>query len=280
MPDPHPHTYETLRAEITARHPKLSKRLREISRFALDHPTDMAMETIATIAQRAKIQPSALIRFAKAFGYSGFSEMQRAFQSHVVERSASYKERVRAVEAAEEIAGQGIAQSLLVKYCNANIVALEELRRSDLQDEFEAAAKLLDAAVNIYVMAQRRSFPVASYLAYALNQAGYRALLLDSVGGMLMEHAQTMRATDVLIAITFAPYAPETVKVVATASKRDVPVIVITDSSLSPIAPAARVLLEVHDAQVHSFRSLAASMCIAQTLATSLAFRSRDKRDA
>ncbi|MEQ8204664.1 MAG: hypothetical protein RIA65_00695, partial [Woeseia sp.] len=70
-------SFETLRDAISAEHASLSSRLHQIATFALEHPTDMALETIAVISKRANVQPSALIRFAKKFGYSGFSEMQK-----------------------------------------------------------------------------------------------------------------------------------------------------------------------------------------------------------
>lgn len=276
MPEIIKQDYETLREEISTRYNSLSKRLREIAKFALDHPTDMAIETIAVISKRAGVQPSALIRFAKSFGYSGFSEMQKAFQSRVVERSASYKERVRTIE--EDYIGKGDnpSHSLLQQYCKANIVSLQELQNSVSPESLEGAADLLQAADHIYIVAQRRSYSVATYLNYALNHASYRTHLLSNLGGMLFEVAHNMSSKDVLIAISFPPYSPETAKVVTIASNKNVPVIVISDSSLSPITSDARVYFEVQDAEVHTFRSLTSSMCVAQTLATLMAFRSED----
>ncbi|MGS2723905.1 MurR/RpiR family transcriptional regulator [Porticoccus sp. GXU_MW_L64] len=267
--------FETLRQEINERHLELSKRLRQIAQFALEHPTDMALETIAVISERAQVQPSALIRFAKAFGYSGFSEMQRAFQSRVVERSANYRERVRAVSNTELSDTDSVEHALLNQFCKANIVALEELLTETPSDNITKAVDLLDSAKTIYIMGQRRSFPVAAYLAYALNHAGCKADLLDGVGGMLLESAH-MTPDDVLLAISFASYSQETSNLVAKASQNATPVIAITDSTLSPIANAARVCLLAHDAEVHSFRSLSSAMTLAQSLATSVAFRSKD----
>lgn len=273
--------YDSLRIEISTRHDTLSKRLRQIAAFALDHPTDMALETIAVIAKKADVPPSALIRFAKTFDYSGFSEMQKSFQSRVVERSANYKERVRALvpsESMEDLDEQDLTYSLLQQYCAADIASLEELVEGVIPEDLRAASSLLENADNVFIMAQRRSFSVATYLNYALNQVDCRTHLLDNFGGMLYENARVMRDKDVLVAISFPPYSTDTANVVSVASKKGIPVIVITDSTMSPISSAARVCLEVHDAEVHSFRSLTATMCIAHTLATSLAFRNKDKK--
>lgn len=266
--------FESLREEISNRYNTLSKRLREIAKFSLDHPTDMAIETIAVISKRAEVQPSVLIRFAKTFGYSGFSEMQKSFQSRVVERSANYKERVRIIEEKDMADSSDINHSVLIQYCVANIASLQELQNSISPKSLESAVNLLESAENIYIMAQRRSFPVGSYLNYALNHAGHRANLLSSSGGMLFEIAANMSEKDALIAISFPPYSPDTAKVVSIASKKNIPVIVISDSNLSPITSAARIYFQVQDAEVYTFRSLSSSMCIAQTLATLMAFRS------
>ena len=272
-----PTDYEALRAAITDRYGLLSNRLRQIANYALEHPTDMAIETVAVIAKRAEVQPSALIRFAKHFDYTGFSQMQRAFKTRIAERSASYKERVRAVQDAEIKNELGIEHSLLKRLCATNIISLTELSESDTHSRLAVAVDLLEEAKTVFVVGHRRSFPVAAYIAYSLSHAECRTRLLDGVGGMLEEQAQCMSGGDALIAISYSHYAHETAEAVSIASRRGVPVIVISDSRLSPIMPSARVYLEVLDAEVLSFRSLTASMCIAQALAMSLAFRAIGK---
>ena len=277
MDESAPTDYEALRTAITERHGSLSKRLRQIANYALDHPTDMAIETIAVIAKRAEVQPSALIRFAKSFDYTGYSQMQRAFQTRIAERSASYKERVRAVQDAEIKDELGLEHSLLNRLCATNIISLTQLSESNIHAKLAVAVDLLEAAGTIYVVGYRRSFPVAAYIAYSLSHAECRTVLLDGVGGMLNEQARCMSDGDALIAISYSHYAHETADIVSNASRQGVPVIAISDSRLSPIMPSARVYLEVLDAEVLSFRSLTASMCIAQTLAMSLAFRASKK---
>ena len=90
-----PASYTELKDAITRAYPELSKQLQRIARFALDKPHDLALHTVAALAEAAQVQPSAVIRFANALGYSGFSEMQQVFRGHLVERSSSsYRERI------------------------------------------------------------------------------------------------------------------------------------------------------------------------------------------
>ncbi len=273
MSEQPPQEFEALKEAYSKKYSTLSKRLRQIADFAIEHPTTMALETIANISRSAEVQPSAVIRFAKAFGYTGFSQLQRVYQEHVATQSASYAERV-----SKELSDRDSVQpesplGLLRQYCKANIVTLEHLQHGIDSGSLTDAVNLIANAKVIYVMAQRRSFPIATYLAYLLSRADRRVYLLDGIGGLLTEQAQSMAKEDLLIAISFHSYSPETVNIVSIARREKVPHIAISDSSLSPIVEGAKVAFSVHDAEVHSFRSLSASMCLAQTLATSLAFR-------
>jgi len=270
-----PRQFEELKEEISSRYESLSKRLRDVARFAMDNPSIIALETIANIARTAKVQPSTLIRFAQALGYSGFSEMQRVFQAYVAEQSASYKERIRSEMARENTPVADQPSSLLHQFCEANIVSLKHLRDGIDANDLEHAVRLIGEAKHVYIMAQRRSFPVATYLQYMLSHVDCRTHVLDGHGGMLKEQAQCMDKDDLLIAVSFYPYSQDTVEILDRAKKQGIPCIGISDSELSPVCAAATTHFGIHDAEVHQFRSLSATMVVAQVLATSLAFENK-----
>ena len=73
----------------------LSGRLQQIAEFVLDHPTEVALGTVAEVAERSGVPPSAIVRFAHALGFGGFTEMQQVFRSRLVAGVApSYKARL------------------------------------------------------------------------------------------------------------------------------------------------------------------------------------------
>ncbi len=265
---PHPRTYDELRAEISARHSGLSRRLQQIAEYALENPNDMALETVAVIADRAGVHPSSLIRFGNAFGFDGFSDMQRVFRSRLVDRLPSYSERIKTLRTEGD--GGDSPAGALDHFAEAGIRALEHLRDETRPESLDAATDILAAAEIIHVVAQRRAFPVAAYLAYALSHLDRRTHLLDSIGGMLAEQVYAMAPGDALIAVSYKPYAPETLKSVQAAKDAGIPIIGITDNPLSPLTPLATVSFEVEEAQVQAFRSLTASMCLAMSLVVGL----------
>jgi DNA-binding MurR/RpiR family transcriptional regulator len=146
-----------------------------------------------------------------------------------------------------------------------------ELSETVHGDDLRKAVDLLAGAETIHLLGLRRAFPVSAYLAYALGKLGLRAILLDHVGGLGGEQLAAARAGDVLVAISFTPYTAATVEFANAAVAKGLGVVAITDSAFSPLAPAATVRLEVVEADVGGFRSLAATFCLAMTLAVAAA---------
>ena len=122
-----PATYPELREAIAGNYDRLSKVLRRVATYALEHPNDMALETIAVIAGRAGVQPSSLIRFAQTFGYDGFSNMQWVFRARLREQNSTYAERIRALRSRHRRAGRSNLKAIVVEVSNAEIVGLEQL---------------------------------------------------------------------------------------------------------------------------------------------------------
>ncbi len=268
-----PQDYEALQQAISDRYDRLSRRLQQVAEYALAHPDDMALETIAVIAGRAKVPPSSLIRFSKALGFDGFTRMQRLFRDRLVAHAPSYGERIRRLSADSRDDDQPIPARMLDDLSGAAVEGLERLRRDVPLARLEAAIDLLSRARLIHAIGQRRAFPVASYLSYLLNELGRPAHLLDSLGGMLEQQSRAIDVEDALIAVSFRPYSPDVLALVERCHRDGVPLIGITDGPLSPLARLADVGFEVVETEAHGFRTLSAAMCLALTLVLSLGHR-------
>lgn len=268
----YPETYDQLEKAIIERFPSLSKRLQQIASHALDNPSELALETIAAVSQRAGVQPSSLIRFAKVFGFSGYSDMQRVFRLRLTDALPDYKERLKSLNGneghGEEAKG---VNALLEQFVEADVVGLRRLQQNKrLGGLLDQAFKLITDSDTVYVVAHRRSFPIACYLAYALSQMNVKNVLVDGVGGMFMQQVGHATSHDVIIAISSKAYSPDVAQVVREAKQRGVKIIAMTDSPLSPLAEHADVSLEVQQAAVGLFRSLAVTMTLAVTLIVGL----------
>ena len=269
-----PRTTEQLRAEVLRRYDTLSRRLQQIARHLLDEPSDFALETLAVIATRCGVQPSTIVRFAKTFGFDGASQMQRLFRNSLLSGSTTlgYSERVRQLSEGDGRSSDGPAD-LLAEFIAGNVLAIDNLPQLIDARDIQAAVDHIAESENVFVAGFRRSFPVSSYLTYSLLQAGKRTIFVDGAGGMSLQQAQTMTRQDLLVVVSYQPHAEETLSVVEVAQARGAKVVAISDTLVSPIAKAADILLQVRESEVRGFRSLSASMCLAQALVINYAFQ-------
>jgi DNA-binding MurR/RpiR family transcriptional regulator len=259
--------YDDLARSITESYPQLPNRLQGIARFALGNPDAMALSTVAEIAREAAVPPSAVIRFANALGYPGFTDLQRIYRERLVARSATYRERI------EQLRRTGGDQGhVLPRLVESSIHELERLRDHFDARRLDLATDHILAAANVYLLAQRRAFPVAGYLAYGLAQLEIRAFLLDSVGGMLRQQVAVVGEGDVLVAASFRNYTAEVVDMATLARERGAMVIAITDHAVSPLARVAQVTIEIGDDPEAPFRSLVAPLCAAQALVMAVGY--------
>lgn len=268
-----PQNSEELRAAILERYEDLSKRLQQIARYVLDEPNSVALETLAVIGERAGVQPSAIVRFAKAIGFDSASQMQKVIRDGLIAGSEAlgYSERVRQFAESGHSDGSRPAD-VLAEFVEGNVLALHNLRGLNKPEALRAAVNLIAAAQTVYVVGFRRSLPVSSYLAYSLQQLNKKTIFVDGVGGLTRQQIKSIAATDLLIDVSFRPYASETVQAVQTAISHNAKVLSISDSLVSPTAKPATLALQVREAEIRKFRSLAASMCLAQALVISYAF--------
>lgn len=266
-------SFEHLESELSRLYPGMSPQLQAIATYALENPQEVALHTVARLAKGARVQPSALVRFAQALGYDGFSDLQRVFRSRLVERSnhypslRNYRERVAQFRGEHPRSGPA---GVLAQFITDGIASLEYLHGQVSPRELAGAVKLLASAQSIFVLGQRRSFPVAYYLSYALTQLELRAPLLDAVGGMLKEPARLIGPKDALLAVSFKNYTPEVIEVAQAAHSRKVPIVAITDNALSPLARVASFCFQIEEKSSRPFRMLAAPMCLAQALVVAI----------
>jgi DNA-binding MurR/RpiR family transcriptional regulator len=269
-----PDSEEALMEAIAREYPSLSRQLKQIGHYVEQHRRHIGIQSVQELADLCQVQPSAVIRFAKQFGFSGFSEMQKLFRAGLARQISpgrDYQSRIRsAIESgAGDLSSAEIARTLI----GGSIAAMQELRGNLQEAAFEQAVDLLFEADSIWLMGSRRSFAVSTYLAYALQHTDKRVHHLTAMGSMQEGQLRGLRPGDVMLAITFSPYAPQTTDMAAQAHARGAKLICITDSSLSPLCSLASASIFVQETSVFGFRALTNTMTMAQSLFMALAYR-------
>lgn len=245
----------------------LPKRLRQCAEYVAANNDRIAVSTVAEMADGAGVQPSAFMRFCQIMGFSGFSEMQRLFRDSYVGGWPDYSTRLDHLREK----GEESAPGLLAEFVEAGRASLENLLKTIDPAHLEQAVKTLSEAHLIHIIGLRRSFPVASYMAYAFEKMNVPAMLHSNVGRLDSHNA--IRPGDALLAITFAPYSAETIELVESASARGIPVVALTDTVVSPLRKLDANILSVSEVDFGAFRSLSATLCVAIALSVAVGTR-------
>lgn len=274
-----PRDFRALRDLIVDTRNKLPRRLAQVAAYAIESPDDIAFGTVAGIAEQAKVQPSTLVRFAKALGYKGFSDLQAIFQERLRDRPSNYDERLESF--GSHASGRPVASALLDGFSKAAIRSVERSRERLDAAAMVEATRILAEAETIYLIAQRRSYPITSYMAYAFGKLGIKTVLVGSAIGIDYEVMSFAGPGDAAFAVSFTPYASATVDYLRQVAEQGTPLVVVTDSPFSPLVPQNGVWFEIAEADFEGFRSLAATLTLAMALTVAVADlrRSREKQN-
>jgi DNA-binding MurR/RpiR family transcriptional regulator len=265
---------DELMQRITDAYDSLPRQLKSVATYIEQHRPSVMMDRTSDIATACGVHPSAVVRFAQRFGFSGFSDLQAVFRQAYTGGNGSqqsYQQRIRKL--IDDRAGEASGVSVAREFIAASRTGLDELEAGLDDEQFEAAVEMLSQAENIYVIGVRRSFAVASYIVYALQHTKKRVHLISGFGGMFREQVRSVKKGDVVIAISFAPYGKETQYCVRTAQHQGAATLVITDGQLSPLARHASASLFVKEGSAFAFRSLTSTICLCQALFIALAYR-------
>lgn len=268
-----PRDFESLRSFIIEKRETMPKRLTQVGAYALQNPDEIAFGTAASIAGAAEVQPSTLVRFAHHLGYDGFSDLQTVFRERLRGRNSSYEERLRTIESqSKQESDEAVLLHGFMAAASESVQALSETINTDT---FRRAMAVLAKADTIYLIAKRRSYPLIAHMAYAFGKLKIRIHVIGSPNGIDNELVEMAGPSDAAIAVSFSPYAAESITHAQTMIANGIPLVAITDSAFSPLAAGATEWIEVAEADYAGFRSLSASMALTMAIPVAVAERRR-----
>lgn len=237
----------------------LSPQLQAAAKFVIDHPNDVVVMSMRTLAEHANVQPATLVRLAQYLGYAGWPELKNTFVSDLGLHNNRYGVKART------LSGRGHDAELLEEMFAAQHNNLEATK-THIKVPLRNAAKLLEAARAVHIAGFRASYMVAYSLAYGYRLFRRSVALIDGHAGGLEMQLRSIEAQDAVVAVSFAPYSRESLQVVEAAKAAGAKVITFTDSEASPLALAADVSILFTVDSPSFFPSAAAAVAAVEAL--------------
>jgi DNA-binding MurR/RpiR family transcriptional regulator len=244
---------------ILERFASLSPTMQQAARFVVDHPGDVVIASMRTLAERAGAQPATFVRLAQQLGYAGWPELKSAFADDLGLVSSRYGQRAKGLTAR---AHDATLVGELFSAHHRNLDATQAQSALSLRE----AAKVLKRAKVIHVAGFRASFPVACSLHYGLRLFRNSVALIDGHAGSLELQLRAMARSDAVVVISFAPYSREALQVLEAARGAGSRVVAFTDSGASPLALGADVAVLFSVDSPSFFPSVAAGVAATEAL--------------
>ena len=265
----------TIRARLEADYAAMSPQLRRAARFVLSRPADIALYPLRQVAAQAGVGPTTLVRLGGQLGFDGYNALRDLFRDGLRSGADWYygsrAEQFISVrkESRFEPVHRGTAETL----CRG----IEEAFRSVPAAAVEAAGLAIARARRVFLLGLRSNYCTTFYFHYVLRTFSDNVVLLEDRMDMLIDELGDVGAGDVLLVVSYEPYALAAVRAVEHAVAAGAAVIALTDTPLSPVAKGAAHLFLVPTGGPSFYQSLVPTMALLEAIVCFVFARGGDK---
>ena len=242
---------------IDGRYGELSPQEQRAADFILDHMSDLAVYNASELARLSGVSKATVSRLFRRLGFQD---------------SAEVREHARALRSlGAPLGGPGASAgtpSRLAAHAEAEHDNLRRLLLTLEDGRLDAAARLVQSAHNVVIVGLRNSYPLALHLRQQLVQARDHVRLAPLPGQSLGEELAGLGSRDVVVLMGFRRRMEGFGDLVAAIRRRDIPLVLIADSSARKYSDQATHWLECPVDSVSAFDSYATAMSLVNLLAT------------
>lgn len=242
---------EELVDQLSQLYASLSPQLQCAALTILDNPNDVAVNSMRTMATRAKVSPPTMLRLAQRLGFENYEVFRDVFKHSVA--TQGYGDRADDLRRSTD--KEGIA-ALVDATAVAAENAFERFHDPIFARDVERAADQIVASNRTYVVASGASFGQAVSFQYVLRMAYPTIYLADGLGIRSVDELAFIGPGDTVVAISTSPYARTTIDAATFAKDRGASVVVVTDNRSSPLARVADAAILIATQSPHYFPSM------------------------
>ena len=243
--------------------PEMRPALRRAAKFILDHPNEIGLLPIRDAATQARVSSNTLVRLARLLGYQTYDYLRQPFREALKQGSHAISSQARWLQELGQ--GEGLAP-LYAQMASASVSNLQQMFSENDSLRLEQAALELAQARQAYVLGSRSSYSLAHYFFYVGRMAMPNLNLVPRHVSAPFDDLALVGDRDVVLALSYAPYAKDTLQACEYAKLRGARLIAITDSVAAPLAYLADHVLIVPTQSPQYFASAVAIMALLETL--------------
>jgi len=252
--------------QLTESFSTLTPELQKAARFMLEHPEEVGLSSMRTVAKAAGVKPATVSRLSKALGFEEYEALREPFRARLRKNEPDFSSKLREAQRRGSGNKDGLFEDL-----RAQEVANVERTLSD-----ENYATLMDAAETlhhsrrVYVLGLRGAYAPAFLFHYAYQLFQENSYLIDTHAGIFADQLRGIGKQDCLLVISFPPYTQLTIDAVDYAADAGARIIAVTDSVVSPAAHSAGHTIVTQNRSASFYHSFTGALAVTQALITLL----------
>ncbi|MCP4765120.1 MAG: MurR/RpiR family transcriptional regulator [Gammaproteobacteria bacterium] len=268
-----PQSQEEVIARLLAGFDELPGQLQLCARYLIDHPHEVGLQSMRTLAANAEVQPNSFVRLARHLGFEGYDAMRERFRDFVRGGTGSTPDRVRWLQQMDREGGSAAIFGSMAEACLENT---EKMFAQQSVVELERAVDLMINARRVYVLGLGLAYPLAYNFWYVARMGFDHFILTPRHGSLPSDDIIRMDERDCLLAMTFQPYRRDTLAAVQRARKSGAKIIGVTDSNAATLCREADIGLVSPTHTPQFFHSNSAVNALLESLCALLVVRGGD----
>lgn len=268
-----PQSQEAVIDRLLAEFDDLPGQLQLCARYIIDHPQEVGMHSMRTLATRVDVHPNSFVRLARHIGFEGYDAMRERFRDFVRSGAGSYPDRVHWLQ---EMHRQGGSTAVFGSMAEACLDNTEKMFSAQSIENLDRAVDWMIEARRVYVLGLGLAYPLAYNFWYVARMGFDHFILSPRHGSLPSDDIIRMDERDCLLAMTFQPYRKDTLAAVAQAKQKGARVIGVTDSSAASLCREADLGLVSPTHTPQFFHSNSAVTALLESLCALLVVRGGD----
>ena len=245
---------------------------RTVAQYVTENAGSIAFQTLDALADKIGVSTTTVIRFARAIGYSGYSEMQQDIQSDIMGK-VSLPERYTSA------AGAIKPEQMLVDSFQADIDNINQTLSGLDVTLLQQTVDAISGAKRVYSLGMRGAFSLAHIMASRLGQIKENVHLIQAVGDIYPEEINGAGKGDVCIVFMFPRYSKVTASLTMALKRRGVRIILITSPGYEIIRSYGDIILPCVVRGISFKSSFVAPLCLINYLITATSLRDNLTKD-
>ena len=256
---------------INKRSAELTNSQKIVAHYLSENISTIAFNTLDELAMKIGVSTTTVIRFARTFGYSGYSDMQQDIRNSLQDK-AGLPERF-SDSAAHLNRDQLLLDSFQNEINNLN-QTLAGLDKALLQE----ATAAITQAKHVYTVGMRGAFSLAHLFACRLGQVREHVRLVQAIGDIYPEEINGAGEGDLCIAFMFPRYSKMTASIVSAFRKRGVKTLLFTGPNNYQVRPYGDIIIPCYVQGVSVKNSFVAPMAMVNYLVTAVTMDNPDAK--